>query len=152
MHTRQLRLARGLAVAAVALLVGACGGSGDDTTLPAETRAVDVEMVDIAFVPKSLTVAKGEEVRFVFTNSGKVRHEGYIGTAEEQADHEKEMKEGDDGGHEGHGGGGDERKVTVEPGEKGELTHRFDEAGTFEVGCHEPGHYAAGMKITVEVS
>jgi uncharacterized cupredoxin-like copper-binding protein len=31
------------------------------------------------------------------------------------------------------------------------LTTRFDRAGTFEIGCHEPGHDTAGMKITVTV-
>ena len=46
----------------------------------------------------------------------------------------------------------DGAKVTVDPGETGELETAFDEAGTYEIGCHEPGHYDAGMKLTVEVS
>jgi uncharacterized cupredoxin-like copper-binding protein len=78
-----------------------------------------------------------------------------VGTPEDQADHEKEMAEGgkDSGGHDAHGGGsGDDNKITVEPGETGDLTYRFDEAGTYEIGCHEPGHYAAGMKLTVNVT
>ena len=144
--------------AGLALLTAACG-SGDDTAAPADSgddvRQVEVDMVDIDFEPKTLDVAKGEAVRFTFNNEGKVRHEAYFGDAGDQAEHAKEMAEGD-GGHEGHGGGdegdGDGDKVTVDPGERADITYRFEEAGTFEIGCHEPGHYAAGMKITVNVT
>ena len=38
------------------------------------------------------------------------------------------------------------------PASSGELTHTFDDAGTIEIGCHQPGHYDAGMTITVEVT
>ena len=145
---------RASAIAAVALLLAACGGSDDDGSLTndAAVRTIEIEMVDIAFKPDRINVTKGEEVRFVFTNSGKVRHEGYIGTSDDQADHEMEMAEGEDAEHDAHGGNADERTATVEPGGKGELTYRFAGAGTLEVGCHAPGHYAAGMKIAVDVS
>ena len=111
-------------------------------------------MTDIDFKPETLEVAEGEEIRFRFANEGKIRHEAYIGTVDDQADHAKEMAEASaDDGHGGHGDGREEsNKVTVEPGEHGDLTYRFDEAGTYEIGCHEPGHYAGGMKITVNVS
>ena len=102
-------------------------------------------MVDIDFKPESLRVNKGEEVKFVFTNSGRVAHEAFIGDAKAQEEHEKEMREG---GMAGHGGG---HAVVVEPGDTGELTYTFDQAGTIEIGCHEPGHYPVGMKINVEV-
>jgi uncharacterized cupredoxin-like copper-binding protein len=49
-------------------------------------------------------------------------------------------------------GGGDMNAITVEPGKAGQLTHTFDKTGTVEIGCHEPGHYAAGMKIAVTVA
>lgn len=45
----------------------------------------------------------------------------------------------------GHGQDG----ITVKPGKTAELTRTFATAGTIEVGCHEPGHYASGMKIKV---
>lgn len=144
-------------VAALALLTAACG-SGDTDSASSDSggaRRVEVAMVDIDFKPETIEVAKGEEVRFTFTNDGKIRHEAYVGTPDDQADHEMEMAEAGEqsGGHDAHGGGsGDDNKVTVEPGESGDLTYRFEEAGTYEVGCHEPGHYAAGMKITVNVN
>ena len=139
-----------------ALLTSACGSGVDDTssavTDTGGVRRVEVAMVDVDFEPKSLEVAKGEEVRFTFSNVGKVRHEAYFGRPEDQADHEKEMAEAgeESGGHDAHGGGsGGDNKITVEPGESGDITYRFEEAGTYEIGCHEPGHYADGMKLAV---
>lgn len=34
----------------------------------------------------------------------------------------------------------------------GELTHTFEGLGDVEIGCHEPGHYEASMKIDVTVT
>lgn len=117
MRIRQSRRAGGLALAALVLLLAACGGAdGDDPGAAGEdgARTLEVEMVDTAFEPDRVSVSEGEEVRFVFTNSGKVRHEGYVGTVEDQADHEKEMAEGGGGaGHDVHGGRDDDgRSVT----------------------------------------
>ena len=41
---------------------------------------------------------------------------------------------------------GHDNAVSVKPGKTGSLTMTFAEAGTLIVGCHEPGHYAAGMR------
>lgn len=144
-------------IGVVAVLLAACGGGDDESTVGkgnGDARTVAVDMVDIAFEPDTLDIARGETVRFVFTNTGEVAHDAFIGDEDAQADHEAEMREADD--DEGHGGGhGDdaaENAVTVEPGDTGELTYTFDEAGTVEVGCHQPGHYESGMKIDVEVT
>ena len=145
-------------VATLALLGGACGGgSGDDGDTGASrngTRTVEVTMRDIAFDPSELTVRKGEEVRFVFENEGKLVHDAFLGDEAAQGEHEKEMgtadAAGEEGGHGGHAAsaaGG----ITVDPGKRGELTHRFDSAGELFIGCHEPGHYPA-MRIKVTVA
>jgi uncharacterized cupredoxin-like copper-binding protein len=47
----------------------------------------------------------------------------------------------------GHGDAG----IKVEPGKTGELTHTFRKGESVVIGCHEPGHYAAGMKLAVAV-
>jgi uncharacterized cupredoxin-like copper-binding protein len=138
-------------VAAVVLFVAACG-SGDDSADQASDndsagRIVQVEMVDIAFHPAAVTVAKGEKVTFRFSNKGKIAHDAFIGNADEQAAHEGQMRDDGDMHH-----GDDEKALTVAPGKTGALTHTFDEAGTIEIGCHQPGHYTAGMKIAVTVT
>lgn len=149
---------RTLAVLAalVAVTAAACGSDDDPTTSEAggDVRTVEVDMADNEFEPDTVEVAGGETVRFVFTNTGTVAHDAFIGDTAEQADHETEMREADDDSGMNHGGGDEEsgEAITVEPGETGELTHTFDETGTLEIGCHEPGHYQDGMKMTVEVA
>ena len=151
-----MRIPRALVVlvAGLALATAACGD--DDNTGSAgvggDERTVEVDMVDIAFEPAAIEVQRGETVRFVFTNNGESPHDAFIGNADAQAEHETEMRDSDDMEHGVGHGDTDEDAVTVEPGDTGELTHTFDEAGTVEIGCHQAGHYAAGMKIDVTVS
>lgn len=134
------------AVSMVAFLAAACGGGGNDTAAPTD-RTVRVEMVDIAFRPATIDVRRGETVRFVFDNNGKVTHDAFLGDAKAQADHAKDMR---DMGGMSHG---DRSKgISVRAGKSGELVHIFDEATTLEIGCHQPGHYEAGMRLTVNVT
>ena len=136
------------AAASAALIATACG-SGGGPTAAEDARTVEIDMVDLAFTPDAVKVALGETVRFVFANRGEVAHDAFVGDAKAQAAHEAEMREADDG-HGGHGD--DESAVTVDKGDTGEIVHKFDKAGTVEIGCHQPGHYAAGMKVTVAVA
>lgn len=141
---------------AFALLAGACGSDSDDGGEAAGDagRTVEVTMRDIAFEPSEIAVERGETVRFVFENEGKLVHDAFFGDAAEQDDHEKEVREaeasGEGGGH-GHGDGGEDKGLIVDPGKKGELTQRFEEAGELFIGCHEPGHYPT-MRIKVTVT
>lgn len=154
-----MKIPRVLAVllAGVAL-VAACGSDdGENDTADGRdasaARTVEIEMGDTAFEPETIEARPGETVRFLFTNTGTVDHEAYIGDANAQADHEEQMQEAAQEGHGGeHGDAQREDAVTVEPGDTGELTYTFDDAGTIEIGCHQPGHYEAGMKATVEVA
>ncbi len=146
---RYLRTFATVVVAAV--LATACGGSdGSSSSTGGDAdRTVEVKMVDIAFKPAAITAKKGETIRFVFTNDGKAAHDAFIGDEAAQDGHETEMNGSSDMGdmHEG-----EQDAITVGPGKHGELTHTFDEQGTVLIGCHQPGHYKAGMKIVVTVS
>ena len=128
----------------------ACGGGDDARTTADEgdARTIEVDMVDTAFEPDQIEIEAGETVRFVFTNRGTIVHEALIGDHHTQTDHAAEM-EADGGGH-GDGEPSDD-VIVVDPGETGDTTHTFDEAGTYEIGCHQPGHYDDGMKADVEV-
>ena len=142
--TRRPTLALALVIP---LLLAACGGddAADEGVAPADVRTIDVEMVDIAYAPTEVEVEAGETVRFVFTNNGEALHEAYVGDAAAQDDHAKEMGEG--GGMAMEEG----NEVEVEPGETGDLTYTFDDAGQMQIGCHQPGHYEAGMVLDVAI-
>lgn len=144
--TSALKKALAVAIVPIVLLLAACGDSGGSSASNnAGGQTIQIEMRDIAFAPTEASVAKGEAVTFVFTNSGKVAHEAFVGDEQTQMDHEQAMMDG----AMDHGGAD---VLTVDPGKSGTLTHTFDEVGTFEIGCHEPGHYDAGMKLTVTVA
>ncbi|HZQ78125.1 MAG TPA: plastocyanin/azurin family copper-binding protein [Acidimicrobiia bacterium] len=139
-------LAASLAALAVAVtFTAACGGNGGRKAAPA-SRTVDIEMHDIKYEPSSVQVKAGETVRFVFHNAGQIDHDAYIGDEAAQMGHEKEMK-GMGGMHKSTADA-----ITVAPGKTGELTHTFTKGQSVLIGCHQPGHYAAGMKVTVDVT
>jgi uncharacterized cupredoxin-like copper-binding protein len=128
-----------------AALATAC--SGGRVAAPGAMRTVEIDMVDSTYQPDQLDVETGETVTFVFTNNGEVAHDAFIGDRDAQAEHEEAMRA--TGGH-GHGADVD-GAITVEPGDTGELTHTFEEPGTLEIGCHQVGHYEAGMRVAIEV-
>ena len=52
------------------------------------TRTVTVEMADsMRYTPSEIQVKKGETIRFVVKNVGKVRHELSLGTEKELLEH-----------------------------------------------------------------
>lgn len=84
---------------------------------------------------------------FVFHNTGALVHDALLGPERAQAQHERETREatgGMDTMHDDLASG-----TTVRPGQTATLTHTFTEAGT--IGCHQPGHYQAGMRLALTV-
>jgi len=144
---------RGLVILVLALftaVLAACAGpASSGTASPSAVGSptvVDVTMSDdLRFQPAEFSFSAGETVRFEVTNAGAMRHEFFIGDEDAQADHEAEMLE--------MGGMAEDEAdgIFVEPGESKVLEHTFATAGTVVIGCHELGHYAAGMMATVTV-
>ena len=132
-------------VAGLAAVTTACGSS-DGTKGAKGARTVQIEMHDIAYQPADVKVTAGETVRFVFHNQGKIAHDAFLGDESAQMDHEREMT-GMGGMHQGNGDA-----ITVAPGKTGDLTHTFATAQSVLIGCHQPGHYTAGMKLKVDVT
>src|SRR5688572_7480326 len=57
------------------------------------TRTVKVDMTDsMRFTPADIAVKQNETIRFVVTNSGKIKHELVLGTEEELKAHYQVMK------------------------------------------------------------
>ena len=131
------------------VLLAACGSDDGGPALASagEDRTIEIEMRDIAFSPAEVDVRTGEKIRFVFTNRGTLTHDAFIGDAAAQERHEKDMRSGHD-----HGDGDGGNAVTVKPGKQAQLVYTFDRPGQLLIGCHEPGHYPGGMKVTVNVA
>ena len=139
-------------VVGLSLALAACGADGDGDTAGAQpTRRVEVEMRDIAFAPAALTARVGETVRFSFRNTGAIAHDAFVGDQMAQDQHGTQMQQ-NGATHDAHGPGSGDGGITVAPGATGEITHTFGSAGAILIGCHQPGHYAAGMKLSVTVT
>ena len=102
---------------------------------------------ELTFEPDEVTVARGETVRFVVTNTGQSVHEFLIGDEAAQADFEAEMSGGEEMDHDTSSG------VSVDPGQTESFDYTFgDTDEVILAGCHEPGHYEGGMVATITVS
>lgn len=111
------------------------------------SRTIELDASDeMRFSKKDIQVRKGETIRFVITNIGKVRHEFSLGTKKELEEHYELMKKFPDMVHE------EANKVTIEPGQKGEVVWKFTKPGVVDFACLHPGHYDAGMKGQIKVS
>jgi uncharacterized cupredoxin-like copper-binding protein len=139
------------------LLVAACGpaasvapesvaSSADLATASSgEVRTVAVDMSDtFRFDPERIEIAAGESIRFEVTNSGSIVHEFYVGDETAQAEHEAEMQTNGMAHDDPNG-------VSVDPGATKAFEMTFSDAGELVIGCHEAGHYEAGMRGVVVV-
>src|SRR5487761_2443883 len=110
------------------------------------SRAIHVVMSDdMKFTPAQINVKRGETIRFVVRNAGRIRHEMVIGSMAELREHAEMMRKMPGMVH------ADPNMVTLDPGESGELIWQFTQAGRFNFACLQPGHFEAGMMGTVSV-
>lgn len=122
----------------------AFGQQGDPKKI---ARTVKVDMADnMRFTPADVTVKRGDTVKFVVHNDGKVLHEMVLGTKSAIAEHAELMKRFPEMEH------ADANMAHVKPGQSGEIVWQFTQAGEFQFACLQPGHFEAGMvgKVTVQ--
>ena len=123
-------------------------GEPGDPKKPARLVPVNMKETDdgkMLYFPDKLEVRKGEQVKFVLKNTGKVDHEFVLDTVENNAKHKIEMQKNPDMEHD------DPNSRRLAPNKNGEIVWRFTQAGEFEFACLIPGHYESGMKGTVVV-
>ncbi|MFM9915363.1 MAG: copper-binding protein [Rhizobacter sp.] len=109
-------------------------------------RNVEITMSDaMRFSPARVSVQRGETIRFVLKNEGRLKHEMVLGTMAELTEHAALMRRFPSMEHV------DPNQASVEPGQTGELIWQFTKAGTFDFACLQAGHYDAGMKGQVVV-
>ena len=123
-------------------------GAPGDPKKPA--RIVEVSMKEtedgkMLYEPSRIEVKRGEQVRFVLKNVGKVEHEFMLDSVANNAKHKIQMEKNPDMEHD------DPNGKRLVPGASSEIVWRFTKAGTFEYACLIPGHYESGMHGTVVV-
>jgi uncharacterized cupredoxin-like copper-binding protein len=104
------------------------------------TRVIKLGMTDaMRYTPSEVVVKRGETVRFILHNEGKILHEMVLGTPEELKEHAELMQKFPDMEH------ADANMAHVKPGAKGEIVWQFTKPGQYQFACLMPGHFEAGM-------
>ena len=103
------------------------GRAGDPAKVQ---RTIDIRMSDtMRFAPASLTIRRGETVRLLVANDGKLMHELVLGTEPALRKHAQAMRDNPNMAHH------DEvNAVHVQPG----AVWTFDRAGQFGYACFVP--------------
>lgn len=130
----------------MALVLAACSGGPAPSGTVDRTVAVTMSD-DMRYSPDSFEFFVGETVRFEVTNAGVARHEFLVGDVAAHEDHAAEMRAmaGSPMAHEEPG------LLVLEGGVSGSLDFTFMASGQMFIGCHEPGHYEAGMVADITV-
>ena len=113
----------------------------------AATKTITVHMMDSMkynFSDMS-DIKKGDTIKFVVMNKGKIPHEFGIGSIEEQISHREMMKSMPGMKHE------DGSTISVEPGKTKEIVWKFMGDSTVQFACNIPGHFEAGMHAEVKL-
>ncbi|SDY87295.1 Uncharacterized copper-binding protein, cupredoxin-like subfamily [Collimonas sp. OK242] len=110
------------------------------------SKTMNVDMNDtMRFTPATISVKRGETVKFIVRNSGNIKHEMVLGSVKELKEHAALMAKFPEMEH------SDPNQVSVEPGKTGELIWEFSKAGTFDFACLQAGHFEAGMRGNIIV-
>ena len=129
---------------------GAAGGHAQAVGKPGNpkkvARTIEVVMTDdMIFTPARIDVTRGETIRLVVKNAGKMKHELVLGSTAELKEHAEMMRKMPGMEH------ADPNQVTVAPGKTGHLVWQFTRSGRVDFACLQPGHLEAGMKGEVLV-
>jgi uncharacterized cupredoxin-like copper-binding protein len=109
-----------------------------------KTQTIDVLMRYSRFHASHFSFPAGTTVTFVIRNGDPITHEFILGSRRLQHRIETTAHPEHDGSVPG--------QITVYPGTTRTTTYTFGKVGTVLLGCHEPGHYAYGMRGVVEVT
>lgn len=123
-------------------------GTPGDPKMPARTIKVRmyVQGKKMLYEPSSITVRRGDQIRFVIYNEGYETHEFILSTVAANRKHAALMNKYPHMEH------ADPNAVTLAPFNGAEILWQFTKRGEFEYACLIPGHLKAGMhgKVTVK--
>ena len=113
----------------------------------AAKRSVEFKMSDtMRFTPDRLDVKRGETLKLVIRNEGRMLHEFVLGTKAELDEHAALMVKFPGMEHD------EPYMAHVPPGKTGQIVWTFNRAGDFDFACLIAGHYQAGMVGKIKVA
>jgi len=106
-----------------------------------QPREVTVTVKEFTVEMSATSVPANTPVKFTVTNKGKIEHEVII---EKVGDVDKALEDVGEDGEVEH----------IQPGETRSVTWTIKEPGDYQLACHTPGHFEAGMlqKLSVVAS
>lgn len=110
-------------------------------------RTIEASMNDaMRFSPATVSLRRGETVKFVIRNEGRQLHEFVLGTKKVLEDHAALMVKFPGMGHD------EPCRAHVPAGQRGEIVWTFNRPGEFDFACLMAGHYQAGMVGRISVA
>jgi uncharacterized cupredoxin-like copper-binding protein len=131
-----------VAMSAVGYAIQGAGAGADSSTLGPGVATIEITIEHSHFSVEHADVRQGTQVRFVVRNDDPIGHELVVGGPEVHARHAN----GTELRHPPIPG-----EVSVDGGDVGLTTYRFDAPGVVEFICHLPGHEAYGMRGEINV-
>jgi uncharacterized cupredoxin-like copper-binding protein len=126
------------------------------STTPAKTneQIVLIEAGPVRYEPRVVRVLAGRPVVFRIKNTSSLAHEALLGNEKAQNAHAKEMKAmaGMSMPHHAADYKDGEGFVEIKANSTEEIRTTFRKVGRTIIGCHLPGHYEGGMRLTVIVT
>lgn len=113
------------------LLLAGCGGDNDESETAGPARVVEITAKEYSFNGDPGELVRGETIRFVVSNTGSL-------------DHEMQVLDGD--------GRLMERTATISPGQTGDVTVTFEEAGPHRLICDINDHLSRGQSVGITVA
>ena len=125
---------------------GHAAALGEPGDVAKVTRTMVIDMNDnMRFTPEKIVIKRGETIKFIVKNTGKIKHEMVLGSIDELREHAALMIKFPEMEHV------DPNQVSLEPGKTGALIWKFSKKGTFDFACLQPGHFEAGMRGRIAV-
>jgi uncharacterized cupredoxin-like copper-binding protein len=141
-------------LALAALAAGVTIGCGADTSdvpgaafVPVDDGlpVIEIEMVEMAFDPDAIDVTSGDTVRLRFHNGGQAIHDAVIGDLAFQLAQDAAVAAGETQPADA------DQVLIVAPGDTADLVYTAGPAGALIIGCHQPGHWNAGMRADLNI-
>lgn len=139
-----VRKKRSVVAAGMALTVGLAGlyqGVSAEASIPSRANPVTVKVIlrDFTVSMSQRHVPAGKPIRLVIVNRGKVMHEAVLeraGAVDKALEVRGKKFEADN----------------IAPGTTRTVGWTVPRAGTYQLACHKPGHFAMGMKTNFTVT